>query len=98
MVRQYNPPRGHGELPLLARVLYVRTRNFYNLAMKIILNGRDYELPANTTIAQLIELRDIKTPAYAVERNREVIFRNQHAGTKLEENDKVEIVVAVGGG
>ena len=80
------------------RALYVGRPNFYNLRMKIILNGRDYELPPKTTIAQLIELREIKTPAYAVERNQEVVFRNQHAATTLEENDKVEIVVAVGGG
>ena len=66
--------------------------------MNIILNGRDYEVPPNTTIAQLIKLREIKTPAYAVERNKEVIFRKEHAETLLHENDKVEIVVAVGGG
>ena len=66
--------------------------------MKIKLNGRDYEVPPNTTIAGLIELREIKTPAYAVERNKEVVFRKEHASTPLKENDQVEIVVAVGGG
>ncbi len=66
--------------------------------MNIILNGRDYEVPPNTTIAQLIKLREIKTPAYAVERNKEVVFRQEHPTTTLHENDKVEIVVAVGGG
>jgi sulfur carrier protein len=66
--------------------------------MKIILNGRDYEVPPNTTIAQLIKLREIKTPAYAVERNKEVVFRKEHTQTILQENDKIEIVVAVGGG
>ncbi|HUO07276.1 MAG TPA: sulfur carrier protein ThiS [Phycisphaerae bacterium] len=66
--------------------------------MKILLNGRDFEVPAETTIAQLIKLREIKTPAYAVERNREVVFRKEHAETVLAEGDRVEIVVAVGGG
>lgn len=66
--------------------------------MKIILNGRDYDVPPNTTIAELIKLREIKTPAYAVERNKEVVFRKEHSTTTLQENDKVEIVVAVGGG
>jgi sulfur carrier protein len=66
--------------------------------MKILLNGRDYEVPAGTTVAGLIKLREIKTPAYAVERNKEVVFRKEHVTTTLQENDKVEIVVAVGGG
>ncbi len=66
--------------------------------MKIILNGRDYEIPPGTTIASLIKLREIKTPAYAVERNQEVVFRKEHEQTRLQEGDKIEIVVAVGGG
>ncbi len=72
--------------------------NFYNRGMKIILNGRDFEVPAGTTVAGLIKLREIKTPAYAVERNKEVVFRKEHEATKLQEGDHVEIVVAVGGG
>ncbi|MCL2639326.1 MAG: sulfur carrier protein ThiS [Phycisphaerales bacterium] len=66
--------------------------------MKIILNGRDYEVPAGTTIAGLVKLREISTPAYAVERNAEVVFRKLHESTVLQEGDKIEIVVAVGGG
>ncbi|MCL2646564.1 MAG: sulfur carrier protein ThiS [Phycisphaerales bacterium] len=66
--------------------------------MKILLNGHDYELPTGTTITGLIKLRDIKTPAYAVERNSEVVFRKLHDSTVLHEGDKIEIVVAVGGG
>jgi sulfur carrier protein len=70
----------------------------YNFGMNIILNGKDFDAPANITVADLIKLREIKTPAYAVERNREVVFRKDHSTTKLAENDKIEIVVAVGGG
>ena len=66
--------------------------------MKIILNGHDYELPVGTTIAGLVKLRNIQTPAYAVERNSEVVFRKLHDATTLQEGDKIEIVVAVGGG
>ena len=66
--------------------------------MKIILNGKEFDVPPGTTIAQLIKLRDIKTPAYAIEQNKQVIFRKDHPTTPLRENDKVEIVVAVGGG
>ena len=70
----------------------------YNAAMKIILNGKDFDVPDGTTVAGLVKLREIKTPAYAVERNREVVLRKEHEATRLSEGDKVEIVVAVGGG
>jgi sulfur carrier protein len=66
--------------------------------MKILLNGRDFEVPAGTTIASLVKLREIKTPAYAVERNQQVVLRKEHEAIRLTEGDKVEIVVAVGGG
>jgi sulfur carrier protein len=66
--------------------------------MNITLNGKPFDVPPHTTLAQLISLRNIQTPAYAVERNKEVIFRKELASTPLHENDQIEIVVAVGGG
>jgi len=74
----------------------------YNGAMKIILNGHDFEVPERTTIAGLVAMRrasgHLKTPAYAVERNKEVVVRGAHEEVGLEAGDKVEIVVMVGGG
>lgn len=74
----------------------------YNAAMKIILNGQDFEVPEGTTLAGLIELRQqsghLRTPAYAVERNKDVVVRTQHEVTPLTAGDRVEIVVMVGGG
>jgi sulfur carrier protein len=66
--------------------------------MNITLNGKPFEVPPQTTLAQLVALRKIQTPAYAIERNKEVVFRKEQATTPLEENDTIEIVVAVGGG
>jgi len=70
--------------------------------MNIQLNGQSFEVPSATTVAGLVEMRrasgHLKTPAYAVERNREVVARREHDQTRLEAGDKVEIVVMVGGG
>jgi thiamine biosynthesis protein ThiS len=70
--------------------------------MKITLNGQDFELPESTTIAGLVKMRQqsghLKTPAYAVECNKEVIVRPQHETVRLQAGDHVEIVVMVGGG
>jgi thiamine biosynthesis protein ThiS len=70
--------------------------------MKISLNGQDFEVPEATTIAGLVSMRrqsgHLRTTAYAVERNREVVVRPQHESVRLEAGDQVEIVVMVGGG
>ena len=74
----------------------------YNHWMKILLNGQDFEVPEGITIATLVNLRrqsgHLRTPAYAVERNKDVVVRSQHEAVRLEAGDKVEIVVMVGGG
>ena len=75
----------------------------YNgFVMKIMLNGKEFDVPSGTTVAGLVKLRQqsghLRTTAYAVERNREVVVRPQHEGLRLEAEDQVEIVVMVGGG
>ena len=78
--------------------LFPNTPPTYNGSMNITLNGKPFDVPPQTTLAQLVTLRNIQTPAYAIERNKEVVFRKELATTPLQENDKIEIVVAVGGG
>jgi thiamine biosynthesis protein ThiS len=70
--------------------------------MTITLNGQPFEIPEHATVASLVQMRQqsghLKTPAYAVERNKEVVFRQEHSRTRLAPGDTVEIVVMVGGG
>ena len=77
-------------------------RILYNALMNIQLNGQDFDVPEGTTLAGLVKMRQqsghLKTPAYAVERNKEVVVRPQLEGTRLQTGDRVEIVVMVGGG
>jgi thiamine biosynthesis protein ThiS len=79
-----------------------RALPFYNGRMKIFLNGQDFELPDGATVASLVAMRrqsgHLRTPAYAVERNKDVVLRAQHEATRLQPGDQVEIVVMVGGG
>jgi len=66
--------------------------------MTITLNGEPQDLPPGTTLAGLLEQLD-KNPKYlAVERNRELVPRKQHADCVLAEGDHLEIVTLVGGG
>ncbi len=66
--------------------------------MRIKINGEDRELPAEFTLAALLEILQMDPRYLAVERNRQLVPRTQHAQCRLEEGDELEIVTLVGGG
>ena len=66
--------------------------------MDIIINGEPQRLAMPLTVATLLEVRDLAGKRVAVERNGEIVPRSLHAETLLADGDKIEIVVAVGGG
>ncbi len=66
--------------------------------MQLLVNGEDREIPDGTTIADLLELLDVRMKGVAVERNLQVIPRAEHGSTVLEEGDRLEVVTLVGGG
>lgn len=64
----------------------------------IVVNGEDRQVPAGTTVLALIESLGFGGKKVAVERNREVVPRAQHASIVLADGDRVELVTFVGGG
>lgn len=66
--------------------------------MKIVLNGENFELKAGVTIRQLLEQLQLQNKRIAVEYNLEILPKSEHENTFLNENDRVEIVHAIGGG
>lgn len=50
------------------------------------------------TLAQLVEQLGFQPRFVAIERNRELVPRTQHASCVLQEDDQLEIVTLVGGG
>ena len=60
-------------------------------------NGESRALPAATTIADLIALLEVRG-RYAVEVNGDIVPRSAHAGHRLADGDRVEVVAAIGGG
>lgn len=66
--------------------------------LPIAVNGEPAECPAGTTVATLLASMDTAGKRVAVERNGEIVPRSQHATTRLEAGDRLEIVIAVGGG
>lgn len=65
--------------------------------MKIILNGEAQDMSA-ANIADLIAELGLETRMLAVERNLEVVSKSAYTETKLQENDRIEIVHMIGGG
>lgn len=66
--------------------------------MRLTVNGEPFEAPDGTTVRGLVERLGLDQGPVAVERNREVVPRAEHAVTALAENDILEIVHFVGGG
>ena len=66
--------------------------------MRITVNGQTQDVAPALTVAVLIEHLALSGKRIAIERNGEVVPKSLHASTLLSEGDKLEIIVAVGGG
>lgn len=66
--------------------------------VEITLNGESKQIESGMTVAALLESLGLKSEQVAVERNREIVVRADHAGTGLAGGDVLEVVTFVGGG
>jgi sulfur carrier protein len=68
------------------------------MPIDVVINGKSRTIPSNTTVEALIAELGFGDRRVAVERNREVVPRAQHATTVLADGDRLELVTFVGGG
>lgn len=66
--------------------------------MNLSINGDKRSIESPLTLAALVESLGMKPDRVAVERNREIVPREQWLATELAEGDQLEIVHFVGGG
>ena len=66
--------------------------------MEIVINGKSRSFPAALSVAELVDALGFTGKRIAVERNGDIVPRSQHGATVLADGDRLEIVVAVGGG
>ena len=66
--------------------------------MKVTVNGEPREIPADTSVAQLIRQVTDQQTGIAVAVNGEVVPRRGWPATALGDGDQVEVVTAVQGG
>ena len=66
--------------------------------MQVVVNGNPREVPDALTVTALVAHLGLKSGPVAVEINREIVPRAEHATRKLASGDAIEIVHFVGGG
>jgi len=64
----------------------------------ITINGAARQLAQSISIAALIEEMGLSGKRIALERNGDIVPRSTFASQQLADGDKLEVVVAVGGG
>lgn len=66
--------------------------------LNIIINGELRYFARELTVAGLVDELGYGGKRIAIERNGEIVPKSQHGSTRLVSGDRLEIVVAVGGG
>lgn len=66
--------------------------------MHLTVNGEAHDVPEGLSVRGLIERLGLASNPVAVEKNRVIVPRAEHATTALSEGDELEIVHFVGGG
>jgi sulfur carrier protein len=66
--------------------------------IQVSVNGEAVSLPTGATLAELLRRLSLEGRPVAVEHNRRVVPRAEHASVHLNHGDTLEIVTFVGGG
>jgi sulfur carrier protein len=66
--------------------------------IQLSVNGEPRRLAANARVSELLAALELAGKRVAVERNGEIVPRSRYEQTALADGDRLEIVVAVGGG
>lgn len=64
----------------------------------ITVNGEPRVCARGTTVADLLQLLRLRSDQAAVERNKQLVRRPEHATTELRTGDRIEVVSFFGGG
>ena len=68
------------------------------MPIRVTVNGASREFPAPLSFTQLLDELELAGKRLAVERNGEIVPRSTFTDTRLADGDRIEVVIAVGGG
>ena len=86
---------GRGPVPA---ALTAGTSRGHVALVRVTINGESHDIPADLTLAGLVQHLGLTDGPVAIERNREVVPRAEHASVAVAAGDVIEIVHFVGGG
>jgi thiamine biosynthesis protein ThiS len=66
--------------------------------IQVSVNGEAVQVAAGSSLGDLLRTLELDRARVAVEHNRRVVPRAEHAGLMLNHGDQLEIVTFVGGG
>lgn len=66
--------------------------------MQIQVNGESRELPAGASVADLVQALGLAERRLAIEHNGQILRRADFEQIRLQADDRIEIVHAIGGG
>ena len=67
-------------------------------SIDVVINGQPKKIEYGTTVSVLLTQLGLGDRRVAVERNREIVPRADHASTVILAGDRLELVTFVGGG
>lgn len=68
------------------------------IPIQVTVNGDRREFPAPLTFDQFLDSMVLASKRVAIERNGEIVPRSRFAEARLADGDRIEVVIAVGGG
>jgi len=66
--------------------------------MNITINGKNFNVNENSSLYDILEKNHLNSSNIVIEIKQEIISKNLWGETKVNKNDKIEIITAVGGG
>jgi sulfur carrier protein len=68
------------------------------MELRVQVNGAERRFAPPLTVARLVGEMGVEGRRIAIERNGEIVPRSRYAEVEIADGDRLEIVVAVGGG
>ncbi|WP_369685968.1 sulfur carrier protein ThiS [Balneatrix alpica] len=66
--------------------------------IRVVVNGEEQQLSTSLSVLALLQQLELAGKRVAVELNGEIVPRSLHEQTLLQQDDRIEVVHAIGGG
>ncbi len=79
-------------------IVYTNAQGSIQAMLSLQINGKPQQIPPGSNVENLISTLQLEGRRFAIELNGEIVPKSRHAATHLNDGDKLEVVIAVGGG